>query len=152
MFDGFTSDFDGGPPPLDAAFLPRAFVLLHDGDPLLTRARGGMCGHPSHFVIGCVGSLAPRDQDPVSIGFSSFCSGPIGQNHCNLASAFRSVRNRPKAGHRENLSMAERWLSVQEIAAHLGVNRDTIYLQMDRAQEDALAQARTAMEVPRLRG
>ncbi len=23
--------------------------------------------------------------------------------------------------------MAERWLSVEEIAAHLGVNRDTIY-------------------------
>ena len=28
--------------------------------------------------------------------------------------------------------MAERWLSVQEIAAHLGVNRDTIYKWIER--------------------
>ena len=28
---------------------------------------------------------------------------------------------------RENLSMAERWLSVEEISAHLGVSPDTIY-------------------------
>ncbi len=28
--------------------------------------------------------------------------------------------------------MQERWLSVHEIAAHLGVNRDTIYKWVDR--------------------
>ncbi len=28
--------------------------------------------------------------------------------------------------------MQERWLSVEEIAAHLGVNRDTIYKWIDR--------------------
>jgi excisionase family DNA binding protein len=33
---------------------------------------------------------------------------------------------------RENLFMAERWLSVEEIAAHLGVNRDTIYKWIER--------------------
>ena len=32
--------------------------------------------------------------------------------------------------------MAERWLSVEEIAAHLGVNRDTIYKWIER-QENA---------------
>lgn len=33
--------------------------------------------------------------------------------------------------------MAERWLSVQEIAAHLGVNRDTIYKWIDRKKMPA---------------
>jgi excisionase family DNA binding protein len=28
--------------------------------------------------------------------------------------------------------MAERWLPVEEIAAHLGVNRDTIYKWIER--------------------
>ena len=28
---------------------------------------------------------------------------------------------------RENLTMPERWLSVEEISAHLGVSPDTIY-------------------------
>lgn len=28
--------------------------------------------------------------------------------------------------------MQERWLSVEEIAAHLGVNRDTIYKWIER--------------------
>ena len=31
----------------------------------------------------------------------------------------------------------ERWLSVEEIAAHLGVNRDTIYKWIDRRQMPA---------------
>jgi excisionase family DNA binding protein len=31
-------------------------------------------------------------------------------------------------------SMKERWLSVAEIAAHLGVNRDTIYKWIERKQ------------------
>jgi excisionase family DNA binding protein len=31
----------------------------------------------------------------------------------------------------------ERWLSVEEIAAHLGVNRDTIYKWLDRRQMPA---------------
>jgi len=31
----------------------------------------------------------------------------------------------------------ERWLSVQEIAAHLGVNRDTIYKWIERKQMPA---------------
>lgn len=30
--------------------------------------------------------------------------------------------------------MQERWLSVHEIAAHLGVNRDTIYKWIERKQ------------------
>lgn len=30
------------------------------------------------------------------------------------------------------LPMQERWLSVQEIAAHLGVNRDTVYKWIER--------------------
>jgi excisionase family DNA binding protein len=33
--------------------------------------------------------------------------------------------------------MAERWLSVEEIAAHLGVNRDTIYKWIDRKKMPA---------------
>jgi len=74
---------------------------------------------------------------PVSIGFSSFCSGPNGRNHYNLVLTFRPVGNRSKAGQRENLSMAERWLSVHEIAAHLGVNRDTIYKWIERKKMPA---------------
>jgi len=31
----------------------------------------------------------------------------------------------------------ERWLSVEEIAAHLGVNRDTIYKWIDRKRMPA---------------
>jgi excisionase family DNA binding protein len=31
----------------------------------------------------------------------------------------------------------ERWLSVEEIAVHLGVNRDTIYKWIDRRQMPA---------------
>jgi excisionase family DNA binding protein len=31
----------------------------------------------------------------------------------------------------------ERWLSVEEIAAHLGVNRDTIYKWIERKQMPA---------------
>ena len=38
---------------------------------------------------------------------------------------------------RENLFMAERWLSVEEIAAHLGVNRDTIYKWVERKKMPA---------------
>lgn len=37
-----------------------------------------------------------------------------------------------QAAQQENLFMAERWLSVEEIAAHLGVNRDTIYKWIER--------------------
>ena len=33
--------------------------------------------------------------------------------------------------------MAERWLSVAEIAAHLGVNRDTIYKWIERKKMPA---------------
>ncbi len=33
--------------------------------------------------------------------------------------------------------MQERWLSVEEIAAHLGVNRDTIYKWIDRKKMPA---------------
>ena len=33
--------------------------------------------------------------------------------------------------------MQERWLSVQEIAAHLGVNRDTIYKWIERKKMPA---------------
>jgi excisionase family DNA binding protein len=33
--------------------------------------------------------------------------------------------------------MQERWLSVQEIAAHLGVNRDTIYKWIERKRMPA---------------
>ena len=33
--------------------------------------------------------------------------------------------------------MAERWLSVEEIAAHLGVNRDTIYKWIGRKKMPA---------------
>lgn len=53
----------------------------------------------------------------------------------------RFVTVRPKAspGWRsfqsvvpKKLFMAERWLSVEEIAAHLGVNRDTIYKWIER--------------------
>ena len=31
----------------------------------------------------------------------------------------------------------ERWMSVEEIAAHLGVNRDTIYKWIERKQMPA---------------
>ena len=37
----------------------------------------------------------------------------------------------------ENLLMTERWLSVEEIAAHLGVNRDTIYKWIERKKMPA---------------
>jgi len=41
-------------------------------------------------------------------------------------------------GGRENLVlMKERWLSVREIAAHLGVNRDTIYKWIERKKMPA---------------
>lgn len=33
--------------------------------------------------------------------------------------------------------MQERWLSVEEIAAHLGVNRDTIYKWIERKKMPA---------------
>lgn len=35
------------------------------------------------------------------------------------------------------LLMQERWLSVHEIAAHLGVNRDTIYKWIERKKMPA---------------
>ena len=60
--------------------------------------------------------------------FCRFCSGLIGQPHYN------SSRIVPLGGRllvfrdsEDLLLMQERWLSVHEIAAHLGVNRDTIY-------------------------
>lgn len=37
----------------------------------------------------------------------------------------------------ENMQEQERWLSVEEIAAHLGVNRDTIYKWIERKQMPA---------------
>ena len=33
--------------------------------------------------------------------------------------------------------MAERWLSVEEIAAHLGINRDTVYKWIERKKMPA---------------
>jgi excisionase family DNA binding protein len=37
----------------------------------------------------------------------------------------------------ETMQEQERWLSVEEIAVHLGVNRDTIYKWIDRKQMPA---------------
>ena len=37
----------------------------------------------------------------------------------------------------ETMQEQERWLSVEEIAAHLGVNRDTIYKWIERKQMPA---------------
>ena len=49
----------------------------------------------------------------------------------------RPFGNQSKVTQRKNLFMAERWLSVEEIAAHLGVNRDTIYKWIDRKKMPA---------------
>ncbi len=40
-------------------------------------------------------------------------------------------------GSEDLLLMQERWLSVHEIAAHLGVNRDTIYKWIERKKMPA---------------
>jgi excisionase family DNA binding protein len=64
-------------------------------------------------------------------------SGAIGQSHYHLAPRLRRFGNHFKVTQRENLFMAERWLSVEEIAAHLGVNRDTIYKWIDRKKMPA---------------
>jgi excisionase family DNA binding protein len=77
------------------------------------------------------------NQEPVSIGFSSFFSGPIGQSHYNLRQSLPFVGNCSDVGRRENLFMPERWSSVEEIAAHLGVNRDTIYKWINRKKMPA---------------
>ena len=47
--------------------------------------------------------------------------------------------NRVRQGNaaKNNRFMKERWLSVEEIAAHLGVNRDTIYKWIDRKKMPA---------------
>jgi len=37
----------------------------------------------------------------------------------------------------ETMQEQERWLSVEEIAAHLGMNRDTIYKWIERKQMPA---------------
>jgi excisionase family DNA binding protein len=74
---------------------------------------------------------------PNSVGFSLFLSGSIGQNHYNLAPRLRYVGNHSDLVQPENLAMAERWLSVEEIAAHLGVNRDTIYKWIGRKKMPA---------------
>jgi excisionase family DNA binding protein len=66
-----------------------------------------------------------------------FLSGAIGQSHYNVASRLRRCGNHSKEAQRENLFMAERWLSVEEIAAHLGVNRDTIYKWIERKKMPA---------------
>jgi excisionase family DNA binding protein len=66
-----------------------------------------------------------------------FLSGAIGQNHYDVAPRLRRFGTQSNVTGRENLFMAERWLSVEEIAAHLGVNRDTIYKWIDRKKMPA---------------
>lgn len=43
----------------------------------------------------------------------------------------------PRAARWRHEMMQERWLSVEEIAAHLGVNRDTIYKWLVRKKMPA---------------
>jgi excisionase family DNA binding protein len=54
-----------------------------------------------------------------------------------MGSRLHPYGNESKAPQRENLLMAERWLSVEPIAAHLGVNRDSIYKWIDRKKMPA---------------
>ena len=49
----------------------------------------------------------------------------------------------------ENLD--NRWLSVEEIAAYLGIKRDTVYKWIDE-EEDARPQGRATVEIQSTRG
>ena len=51
--------------------------------------------------------------------------------------ACRAVAPQGRKREQEIMQEQERWLSVEEIAAHLGVNRDTIYKWIDRRQMPA---------------
>jgi excisionase family DNA binding protein len=69
------------------------------------------------------------------IGFNRFFSGLIRQPHYNPT---RLVPLEDRFELAECLlTMKERWLSVEEIAAHLGVNRDTIYKWIERKKMPA---------------
>ena len=58
----------------------------------------------------------------------------------------------PILAQRENLFMSERWLSVEEIAAHLGVKPDTIYKWIGHKKMPAHKVGWAALEVPGIRG
>jgi len=59
-------------------------------------------------------------------------------NSGKLLSRSEDSRARPIAGRRAGkISMQERWLSVDEIAVHLGVNPDTIYKWITRKKMPA---------------
>ena len=86
----------------------------------------------------------------ILIGFPWFFSGPFGQSHWNLESSLPCVGNCSDLGRRENLSMAERWSSVEEVAAHLGGNHDTIYNGLSARKCPLINRA--ALEIPGVRG
>jgi excisionase family DNA binding protein len=66
----------------------------------------------------------------------SLFAGSIGQRLYNQAALFRSMTASLRMG-KNLLLMQERWLSVGEIAAHLGVNPDTIYKWITRKKMPA---------------
>lgn len=43
----------------------------------------------------------------------------------------------------------ERWLSVEEIAGHLGISKETVYRWLEK--EDSSSSGRQALEVPGVR-
>ena len=70
--------------------------------------------------------------------FNWICSGLPGQGrYTRIAQFGASALWRFLAGVRTQILMQERWLSVREIAAHLGVNPDTIYKWIDRKKMPA---------------
>src|ERR1035437_3811102 len=64
---------------------------------------------------------------------SPFFSGFLGQTTL-ICARLRIRRMRRNSAMSLDQSMKERWLSVAEIAAHLGVNPDTIYKWIERKQ------------------
>jgi len=77
--------------------------------------------------------FCPRTLHAAPIRFNSIYSGLPGQNRYTRVAQFgASAPDRSLAGVRIRMLMQERWLSVGEIATHLGVNPDTIYKWVER--------------------
>lgn len=58
------------------------------------------------------------------------------------------VGNKSDTARRENLLMAECWLSVEEISVHLGVSSDSVYKWILAGRCPARSSA--SLEIPRL--